>query len=79
MQRKPEGIGVEMKALADGMSGILIKLEVMEGADAMKKKEYSIGGEHNAGTRFIIASDQINNTWRVLIADSAFGSVAALK
>ena len=37
-QREPEGIGVEIKALTYGMPDILIKLDVMEDADAMGEK-----------------------------------------
>ena len=34
IMRKPEGIGAEIKSLCDGESGILLKLEFMEGKDA---------------------------------------------
>ena len=74
--RKPEGIGVEYKALADGYSGVIIKLEVMEGADRMSKLEYT--DQYNAGTASLLRltkSSAIQNSWRVVVGDSAFGSV----
>ena len=45
--RKPEGIGIELKALACGESGVILKLEVMEGKDEMQKK---LIDRYNAGT-----------------------------
>ena len=38
MVRKPEGVGCELKSAADGMSGIILKLELMEGSEAQSKK-----------------------------------------
>ena len=38
--RKPEGVGAELKSLADGESGILLHLELMEGKDAQAAKEF---------------------------------------
>jgi hypothetical protein len=76
IQRKPEGIGVEYKALADGYSGVLIKLEVMEGAERMNKLEYA--DRFNAGTASLLRltkSTSIQDSWRVVVGDSAFGSV----
>ena len=34
IMRKPQGIGAELKSLADGESGILLHLEFMEGNSA---------------------------------------------
>ena len=43
IQRKPEGIGIEYKALADGYSGVTINAEVMGGvynsSSTRKKKQ----------------------------------------
>ncbi|KAL5473365.1 hypothetical protein EMCRGX_G027842 [Ephydatia muelleri] len=36
--RKPEGVGCELKSAADGMSGIILQLELMEGSEAQSKK-----------------------------------------
>jgi hypothetical protein len=76
IQRKPEGIGVEYKALADGYSGIIIKLEVMEGAERMSKLKYT--DAYNAGTASLLRltdSHVLQNSWRTIVGDSAFGSV----
>ena len=76
IQRKPEGIGVEYKALADGYSGIIIKLEVMEGAERMSKLKYT--DTYNAGTASLLRltdSPVLQNSWRTIVGDSAFGSV----
>ncbi|KAL5475280.1 hypothetical protein EMCRGX_G027361 [Ephydatia muelleri] len=35
---KPEGVGCELKSAADGMSGIILQLELMEGSEAQSKK-----------------------------------------
>eukprot|EP00731_Ephydatia_muelleri_P014044 Em0007g1354a len=38
--RKPEGVGAELKALAWGSTGILLKLEIMKGKDTNRQKLY---------------------------------------
>ena len=76
IQRKPEGIGVEYKALADGYSGVIIKLEVMEGAERMSKLKYT--DKYNAGTASLLRltdSPTLQDSWRTVVGDSAFGSV----
>ena len=76
IQRKPEGIGVEYKALADGYSGVIIKLEVMEGAERMGKLKYT--DKYNAGTASLLRltdSIVLQDSWRTVVGDSAFGSV----
>ena len=76
--RKPEGIGIELKALACGESGVILKLEVMEGKDEMHKK---LIDTYNAGTSCLLRltdSDNIRSSYRTLIADSGFGSVEAV-
>jgi hypothetical protein len=40
IMRNPQGIGAELKSLCDGESGILLKLEFMEGRDAQDLKEF---------------------------------------
>eukprot|EP00731_Ephydatia_muelleri_P015871 Em0009g295a len=39
--RKPEGVGAEMKSLACGETGILLKLDIMEGKEANQRKDYA--------------------------------------
>ena len=44
---KPEGVGAEMKSLACGETGILLKLDIMEAKEANQRKDYAqlYGGE----------------------------------
>ena len=71
--RKPRGIGMEMKSLADGITGILLQLEIMEGAAAQALKPHS---QHGQGTAVCL---RLTTPWhgqgRCLVGDSAFGSV----
>lgn len=39
--RKPEGVGAELKAMACGSTGILLKLDIMEGKEANHLKPFS--------------------------------------
>ncbi len=76
--RKPEGIGIELKALACGESGVILKLEVMEGKEDMQKK---LIPSYNAGTSCLLRLtniESIRNSYRTLIGDSAFDSVEAV-
>ena len=40
IQRKPRGVGVEMKALCDGQSNIMLQLEIVEGATRQAGKMF---------------------------------------
>ena len=44
--RKPEGVGAEMKALADGESNIMLRLDIMEGKDRQREKPLSVLSLH---------------------------------
>ena len=46
--RKPEGVGAEMKSLCDGSSGVLLRLDIMEGNQRQATKEFH--GEYSEGT-----------------------------
>jgi hypothetical protein len=70
---KPEGVGAEMKAAADGVSGIMLKLDIMEGKVAQHAKEFSEYGEGTAVTLRLVGS--YYGTARTVVADSAFSSV----
>ena len=37
--RKPRGVGCELKSLADSLTKIILKLEIMEGKDVMETNE----------------------------------------
>jgi len=38
--RKPEGVGVEIRCVADGVSGIMLRLELQESMESMRNKPY---------------------------------------
>ena len=49
--RKPEGVGAEMKAVADGESNIMLRLDIMEGEERQAQKPFAdIGSEGTAIT-----------------------------
>lgn len=73
IQRKPEGVGAEMKAMACGESGVLMSLDIMEGKLLNQMKPFEFYG---AGTAVVLRLCQpYFGTDRVIIADSAFSSV----
>ena len=75
--RKPEGVGAEMKSLACGETGILLKLDIMEGKEANQRKDYAqLYGEGTAVT--LRLTQEYYGTGRVFHADSAFSSVKTL-
>ncbi len=77
IQRKPRGIGIELKALADGSSKVILYLEIQEGQKNMKNKEYC--RELGAGTsQCLRLTKQYSFTNRVVIADAMFASVKTL-
>ena len=75
--RKPKGVGVEFKSAADGPTGILIYLEIQEGAERMQNKTYS--RQYGASTAVTL---RLTSNWfetkRTIIADSWFSSVKTL-
>lgn len=75
--RKPEGVGAEMKAVACGESGIILKVDLMEGASLMNDKPYQ--REYGAGCAVILRLIwHWKDSHRVVIADSAFSSFKTL-
>jgi hypothetical protein len=73
IQRKPEGVGLELKTLCDSASGVMLFLELMEGKDRMRDKEYA---DISAGTGHVLrATKAYHGTNRTIIGDSAFASV----
>ena len=72
--RKPEGVGAEMKALADGESNIMLRLDIMEGKDRQREKPFAdVGSEGTAIT--LRLSQPYFDSGRVIHAHSAFSSV----
>ena len=73
IQRKPRGVGVELKACADAESRVMLRLELMEGKDAMREKQWA---NVNAGTGHILRLTRPwHGTARTVVGDSAFASV----
>ena len=79
--RKPQGIGAELKAAADGESGAILRIEVQEGAAAMANAKYmkkpDTGqpwyAQHTAITLRLV--EPWFGTGRTIIGDSAFASL----
>ncbi len=77
IQRKPKGIGIELKALADGLSNIILQIEIQEGKEYMKDKQYM--KQYGAGTsQCLRLTKPYCNSLRIVIGDAAFGSVKTL-
>jgi hypothetical protein len=77
IKRKPEGVGAEMKAVADGDTGCILGVDIMEGKKRMATVAYA--AEHQAGTAICLRLCQPwRHTGRTVVADSAFASVRTL-
>jgi hypothetical protein len=73
IQRKPRGIGAELKAAADGQSGIMLHLEMIEGKEREKVKKWH--AEYGHGCAVLMRCvEKYKGSGRHVIADSAFGS-----
>jgi hypothetical protein len=71
--RKSEGVGAEFKDVADPYTGIILFLELQEGRDAMRAKEWS--AEYGAGAACTLRMTRFwHGSGRTVIADSWFGS-----
>ncbi|OWY99251.1 hypothetical protein PHMEG_00029778 [Phytophthora megakarya] len=75
--RKPEGKGTELKSIADGESGVLLGLELVEGQGRQRSKQYA--REYGEGTAVVLRlAKPYGGTGRTIVADSAFASVKTL-
>jgi hypothetical protein len=72
--RKPKGVGCELKSAADVDTGILIKLEIVEGKDPMSSKEFVAEFGPSTAMTLRLVKD-LFGTGRTICADSAFASV----
>ena len=73
--RKPTPIGLELHTLCCALCGILVWFEVYEGKDAMAVKEFCT--EYGKSIALTLRMcKRFFGTYRVIIADSWFGSVA---
>jgi len=88
--RKPEPLGTEFKNLVDGVTGAMLWLEIQEGKERMKKKQFQNMGSTAAcvmrgvaacGSTFmnlpIIETEERIHEPRLFFGDSWFGSVKA--
>lgn len=79
--RKPVPCGMEGKCACDGESNIMIYIEIQEGKEAMARKKYQCEGYtykfHTAVTLRCV--DAWFGSSRLIVADSAFASVATAK
>ena len=75
IRQKSGGVACKLKSAADGISGILLllQLELMEGGEAQSKKQGH--AEYGEGIRLCAPW---RGTARTIIADSAFPSVKSL-
>ena len=78
IMRKPQGIGAELKSLADGESGILLHLEFMEGKAANETKEFCDQFPSSIALTLRVVKHYFG-TGITLHADSAFSSVSTAK
>ena len=77
LPRKPKGVGTEIKSLACGDTGIILKLEIMEGKEANRKKDYF--QQYGEGTAVTLRlTKEYYGSGRVVHADSAFSLVKTL-
>lgn len=80
--RKPVPCGMEGKSSCDGESNIMLRIEIQEGKDAMTEKRYQ--NRETGGYKFHTAITLRSvepwfGTNRLVVADSAFASVATAK
>jgi hypothetical protein len=80
MKKKPHPKFIELKNICDVMTGIMLCLEIQEGTMPMRAKAFVAQfPSHIATSLRLLQTCGYLHTWRVLIADAAFGSVSACK
>lgn len=86
MKRKPKPLGTEFKTLADAKTGVMIALDICEGAEAMQKKDLSKELGITAATTLRLveegkqhtechSQDEDTRPKNIFFGDSWFGSV----
>lgn len=74
IKSKPVSVGIECKCSCDGESGVMLFLDIQEGRIANNMKLYADEFKfHTAVT--LRCTMNWKNTWRLVVADSAFSSV----
>ena len=72
--RKPQGIGVENKDLADAVTGVVLRIEPVGSKEEMQTREFT--REVGSGTGVLLRlTKDFRGTKRHVVADSAFASV----
>ena len=72
---KPKGVGTEFKNLADGVTGVMLRLEIQEKKSDMADKDWSA---LPAGTAWLLRlCEPYFGSHRIVRADSAFTSTTA--
>ena len=80
MKKKPKQHFVEFKNLCDVLTGVMVALEIQEGSAPMRSKAFCDQFQsHIALSLRLLQTAGLLHSWRVLIADAAFGSVSACK
>ena len=77
IQRKPEGIGLELKTVACGDTNIIVFFELQEGKDRMKTKKYREVFPHHTALSLRL-TENYKGTFRVVYGDAYFASVSTL-
>ena len=73
--RKPQGVGMEYKNLADAETGIILHLEIQEAADLMTKKVYC--DRYPKSVALVLQlTETLHGSGRVIHGDCVFASVA---
>lgn len=72
--RKPEPLGVEVKTVGDSQCGIMLRMEICEGAEAMRAKQYAADWGVTSATTLRLFEPWFGSE-RVVAGDSWFAGV----
>lgn len=75
---KPKGVGTELKSLVDCDTGIMLRLDIVEGKERQKLKQYHKEGAATTAQVLRLAEPYFTSE-RTVVADSYFSSVNTLK
>jgi hypothetical protein len=74
LPRKPTPLGLMLKTIVDGDTGIMLGAEIDEGKDAMRKKKFRDPWGHTTATTLRLAEPFFGKK-KILIADAWFGGL----
>lgn len=78
IERKPEGVGIEIRTLACSESGVMVQYEIQESKVEMAKKKFFVEVGRLSGTASVLRLTQPfwnKSVVRTVVGDSAFASV----